>query len=408
MGWQRLSRVAIEALFLLGAVAILVGAALGQPVLLGFVETGSMEPTLAAGDGFVAVPAGIAGPVGTGDVVVFRAKEVNGGGLTTHRVVEETDRGYVTKGDANPFTDQDGGEPPVKDAQVVAVALQVDGQVVVVPHLGTAVTAVRDVLASLQRRLAILLGTRAVLGVQGLAYLIFGATVLLYVADVLLHDDDRRRSRTRSRDDGADPRFWIAVFGLVLVLGATAAMVVPAGTQEYGIVSAEFDSEGARVIPTGETETTPYPVGNGGLVPVVTYLEPASEGVAVDPGRIRLGPRETANATVALTAPPETGYYRRFVVEHRYLAILPASVIDELYRLHPWAPLLAVDAVLFVAFVAVGLGLVGGGRVRDRSRSRGRPLARLWRRLRPTATRSNRRRTGETTETGTTTHDSSK
>ena len=36
--------------------ALLLGQLLGQPILLGFVSTGSMEPTMNAGDGFVAVP----------------------------------------------------------------------------------------------------------------------------------------------------------------------------------------------------------------------------------------------------------------------------------------------------------------------------------------------------------------
>jgi signal peptidase len=381
MGWQRLSGQAIEVVLLLCVVAIITGAALGQPILLGYVETGSMEPTLAAGDGFVAVPATLAGQIEEGDVVVFRAEEVNDGKLTTHRVVEETDRGYITKGDANPFTDQDADEPPVKDAQIVATALQIDGQVIAIPQLGAVVTGIQNLLSWIQLRLATLFGTRALLGTQGLAYLLLAVTLLLYVADVVIHDEDRRRDRDRSRNTGADPRLWIVVFGLVVVFGATAAMVAPAGPQEYGIVSAEFDSEGARVIPAGETETTTYPVGNGGVVPVVSYFEPGSEGVEIEPDRMRIGPGETANATLALSAPPETGYYRRFVVQHRYLAILPGSVIDTLYPVHPWAPLLAIDALLFAAFTAIGLALVGRGRVRDRTRRRGRIGARLLGRM---------------------------
>jgi signal peptidase len=81
-----------------------------------------MEPTLEPGDGFVAVPAELAGPIDDGDVIVFEAETIQGGGLTTHRVVDETDRGFITRGDANPFTDQDDSEPPVKRAQVVAKA----------------------------------------------------------------------------------------------------------------------------------------------------------------------------------------------------------------------------------------------------------------------------------------------
>jgi len=38
-------------------VLLIVGQLLGQPILLGYVATGSMEPTMDAGDGFVSVPA---------------------------------------------------------------------------------------------------------------------------------------------------------------------------------------------------------------------------------------------------------------------------------------------------------------------------------------------------------------
>ncbi len=73
--------------------ALIVGQLLGQPVLLGFVETGSMEPTIETGDGFVAVPSDLTGDPEPGDVVVFDAEELEGGGLTTHRIVEETEQG---------------------------------------------------------------------------------------------------------------------------------------------------------------------------------------------------------------------------------------------------------------------------------------------------------------------------
>jgi signal peptidase len=285
----------------------------------------------------------------------------------------------VTRGDANPFTDQDGGEPPVKDAQVVAVALQVGGGVVVIPELGTAVGAVRATLATVQGRLAATLGTDSVLGVTGLGYLIAAAAGLLYVLDLLFGSDGSNRddARSRDRDDaGTDARLVLAGFALVLVVGATIGMVVPAGTQEYGLVSAEFDSDRPTVVRAGETGTVPYTVSNGGGLPVVAYVEPGSDGVAVEAGRLQVPPGGTAETTVALQAPPETGYYRRFIVEHRYLAVLPAPVIDALYRIHPWVPIVAIDALLGGSMYFLGSALVGTGRVRGRGRNRRRDRGR--------------------------------
>lgn len=126
----------------LRAVAVLVVAfvllsSLGQIAPLSYVNSGSMSPTLSTGDGFVAVPAPVADDPEPGDVVVYRSQQIESGGLVTHRVVGETDDGYVTKGDANPVTDQQAGEPPVTRDRIVAQALTVNGEVVALPGLGS-------------------------------------------------------------------------------------------------------------------------------------------------------------------------------------------------------------------------------------------------------------------------------
>ncbi len=43
--------------------ALIVGALVGQPVLLSFVVSGSMSPTIQEGDGFVAIPEQVAGDI---------------------------------------------------------------------------------------------------------------------------------------------------------------------------------------------------------------------------------------------------------------------------------------------------------------------------------------------------------
>jgi signal peptidase len=381
MSLRRYLRFGATALVGVVVISLVVGNLLGQPILLSYVETGSMAPTLNPGDGFVAVPPAIAGQVETGDVVTFRAEEIQGGGLTTHRVVGETEQGFVTRGDANPFTDQDSDEPPVRPEQVVAVAWQPGGSVLAIPYLGTAVQALQGSIQTLQVRLAGLLGTRSLLGLQGFAYLLFGATVVLYLLDLYLADDTDRE-RSRERDTGTDARLLVGAMAVGLALAATAAMAAPAGSQEFTIVSAEFESDSQFVVQQGESTTTRYTVGNGGFVPVVTFLEPGSDAVDVQPRELRVGSRSVANASLTLSAPPETGAYRRYVVEHRYLALLPPSLTRSLYGVHPWLPVVAIDALIAVPFYILGTRLLGTGRIRTRSRSSPSGLTRLYRRYR--------------------------
>lgn len=381
MSLRRSLRLAVTLAVVLVAVSLVAGNLLGQPILLSYVETGSMEPTMNAGDGFVAVPPSIAGEVETGDVVTFRAEEIQGGGLTTHRVVEETERGYITRGDANPFTDQDNDEPPVRSEQIVAVAWQPGGSVLTIPHLGTAVETLQGSIQTLQVRLAGLFGTRSLLGLQGLTYLLLGATVVLYVLDLYLSDGESRE-RDRGRDTGTSTRLLVAAMALGLVLAATAAMAAPAGSQEFTIVSAEFESESQFVIEQGTSTSIEYPVGNSGFIPIVAYLEPGGEGVDVQPRELRVESHSVENTTLTLSAPPETGAYRRYVVEHRYLAVLPPSTIRTLYGVHPWLPVIAIDALIAVPFYLVGVRLLGTGRIRSRSRERPSVVTRLYSRYR--------------------------
>jgi signal peptidase len=355
-------------LLLIVAVSSVAGSILGQPILLIYVETGSMEPTLEPGDGLVVIPIELMGPIDTGDVVVFEAKTIQDGGLTTHRVVGETERGYITRGDANPFTDQDADEPPVKREQIVAEPLQVGGSVVVIPHLGTAAQAIQGALQFVQTQIASVLGTRAFLGTQGLAYFFFVGTILYYLVGEYRDRRDQQTDRSNRRDIGTDPHLVLGVFAVVLVFGATATMAVPAGPQQFGIVSSEFNSERPDVIPIGESKDRTYHVPNSGLVPTVVFLEPGSDQVEIAPQEHYLGPRETVNATLTLHAPPEIGYYRYYVTEHRYLALLPTSTIRTLYGMHPWLPVVVIDALIAGAFLGLTLPFVGSGRIRDRSR----------------------------------------
>ena len=378
MGWRQ--RLGQSAQLLLAAAvgALLVGAFLGQPILLGFVETGSMEPTLDPGDGFVAVPAAVSGEIEEGDVVVFEAQQIQGGGLTTHRVVGETEQGYITRGDANPFADQDSDEPPVTDGQIVATALQVNGDVVVIPQLGTASGAIAGLVESIQRTLANAFGTRLFLGTEGLALLslAFGLGVLGIGAvfdDEASERADREPTREADRDGVYDPRRLVLAVAVFIALVSGVTMVAMSDTHEYGMISAEFDSEDPTTVPVGESDELTYRTVNPGQLPVYTFHSSASGNVDVEPESARLdrgGGGE--NVTVTFHAPSETGFYPQYVEEHRYFAVLPGGVIAALYGIHPWVPLLATSAVMGGVLLVVGVALTGTGPVRLRDPDRGR------------------------------------
>jgi len=375
-----LNLVVIAALIVAGS--LFLGQLLGQPVLLGYVETGSMHPTLSPGDGFVVMPLFLEGSIDQGDVIVFQAQNLHGGGLTTHRVVGETTNGFITKGDANPVTDQASGEPPVKRHQIVATALQLNGHVVAIPGLGELVAIVQGILTSVQRRLAVLVGSRALLGSRGLAYLLFASGIIAYVVSTVRHSGDRRSPRRRTRRSGMlDARYAVIALTGILILVLTVSMVAPAGTQTFSFVSSETDSPGPSVIHHGATEDLTYRVPSNGLIPVLTYFTSHEQSLRVEPDRVYVSSNSVSSTTVQLTAPPTTGAYSYAMTEHRYLAILPLGLIDTLHQVHPWVPIIAIDMFVGIGFMAGAAAIVGWGPVRVDKPGGRSVLTRLRRRL---------------------------
>lgn len=370
----------ISGAVLLLIVAVAVGQLVGQPFILGFVETGSMQPTMDPGDGFVAVPPALVGGVEVGDVITYRAVEIGGGGLTTHRVVEVTDTGFVTAGDANAFTDQAGGEPPVSRSRVVAVAVQVGGQVIVIPELGSLIGALGDGVSEVQSWLAGLLGTRSVLGIEGLGLLLLAASIVGYVFDVALAKPEKPRRRPGTRDGGYRISQLVLVAGLLLAVVATVVMVAPSGATVYPFDSVDPGATVEGGIPRGTASTVETTVTNTGLVPMFVVFDADNPGLAVPSDPVLVWPQQERTVDITITAPTTTGRYMWTAAQHRYLAVLPAGVLGALHAVDPWAAILAVDAIVVAGVVLVGRVVLGRGRVKVRGRQdrRSRWRIRAW------------------------------
>jgi len=348
---------------------LIAGNVLGVPLLLGFVETGSMEPTIRTGDGFVALPTAITGSPSVGDVVVFDAQELEGGGLTTHRIVDETAEGYITQGDNNHAADQEGREPPVADEQIVAIAWQPDGAVLTVPQIGTAAMAVQSTLSGASHQLSSRLGIGT--GPSGGPPLLLIAGVgLVTLSFVLEYRSTESRDRSRSSPVRVDPRIVLLAVGLVVCLAAVGAMGSMSTTTEMSIISAEYDSDRPDVIPTGETESQPYTVSNGGLLPVVSVLDSTDDAVEIPDRSTVVSGGSSEAVPVEITAPTATGYYGHEVTEYRYFGVLPPQLIVVLHAIHPTVAMAAVTVTLG-GVVMLPLVLLGASStVRTRSRDR--------------------------------------
>lgn len=357
-------------ILLIGFILILLlGQLLGQPVLI-FVETDSMEPALEPGDGYVAVPNMFAGEIEEGDVILFDAQELHDGEPTTHRVEEVTEEGYITKGDANPFTDQDGPEPVVAEGQVMSVALQPTGDLLVIPQLGVAVETVSGVTEGVAEPVADALGFEALEGDQ-IGLMVLGAGLVLLIVSMVFEGGTAVRSRIRQRKGLLQNVFVIiAILTLVVIIPLNVSMLMPSGVYSFEIVSSSEPSETAGVIEAGNSEEIQYVMQNNGHLPVIAFLEPAGPGVEIQDEPFHISRQSSIEVGVTMHAPEETGPHLRMVQEHRYLMVLPPSLIATLHEIHPFAALLGINVAVTVLVALLTVGTLGTGRDRTRERTR--------------------------------------
>lgn len=319
---------------------------LGFPAPVSYVETDSMEPQLEPGDGFIGIPKPLAGGISPNDVVTYRAQTIGGGGLTTHRIVRETENGYITKGDNNPFVDQDGAEPPVTEAQIELVVLQVNGEIVVIPYVGEVATTVQNTLDAAVGAI----GLQALSGDNpGIVITVIGLLVVISASiyDIIAPDNTRSMSRSVRRGNTVDSRLLLVGILLILSLPLLSVTSLPSQTQELTILSAErANPDDNSVIQAGTSTEINSTVENDQMFPMVIVIEPATEGIEFDGRVFTAAPGETISTNLRLYAPEELGAYTRARSINFYLHLLPAGVIGGLHQLHPLFAQAATVSVL--------------------------------------------------------------
>lgn len=283
---------------------IVLSLVVGVPARVGYVTSGSMAPSLSAGDGYVLVTVDEPRP---GDIVTYRSDAQ--GELVTHRIVDETADGYLTRGDANPTTDQAAGIDPVDRSQILGTVLTIGGTPLAVPGLGGLVTALSQ-------------HVWAVVAVAGIVAVLSGGTAIptrsvVYVRDV------------------AHP-----VLGVVFV-GCFVALLVASSTYHLSWLVVDDAPDAVDELPAGEQTTRTVHVDLA--KPPITHAVVEADGMTVLQ-RTTTGSRLDLRVRMPSRA---RGAYTTTVRVYPYPAVLPRSTLVDLHRIHPVAAVLASLGVVF-------------------------------------------------------------
>lgn len=283
-----------------------------SPVHLSYVTSDSMAPSLETGDAYLVVDAGT--PT-TGDIVVFDAETREG--YTTHRVVDVTAEGFLTKGDANPTNDQAAGEPPVTEDRVLGTVLSVGDHPLAVPLVGSLVTAVG------------------------------GLEVLLFAAGLLVVGAVDRSKRGLPDRPAVRVRSVFVPIAVLFVLVAALSLGVAPTTHAVTYTATDSGTSAPDAVPVGEASTDELRVDVRGS-PLTYTLFDADGATVIDVERGADG----ALLTLDVPARQEPGAFDVLVTSVPYPRTLPAATIETLHAVHPVA---AGLGTLGAAFLPIGL-----------------------------------------------------
>ncbi len=306
--------------FLLASTA---GFVLNRPVLLSYVTSDSMAPTLNRGDLFLINPLAEAKP---DDIIVFNLN----GHWTVHRVVAETDGGYITKGDHNIATDQQGGSTSVvKRESVAGVVPVLLGIPVKIPGIGNYI----------QR-------------LSGTGMNILLAVFMIIGGAVLLTGKGERRKKERKVYRLRYKTLYVAV-STVSIAMLLLSVIATWGTIGFNYASTVAGGQrDGWYLPESEFDKQ-FEVKNNALFPLIYLFSSDSERVELQYESKILSAGEKAELGVHVKVPSETRIYYDEIEVHAYPLILPSNFIIRMYDLNPFLPLVA-----FAVEFAMVLGVI--------------------------------------------------
>lgn len=299
-----------------------------SPISLWYVYSESMEPTIKTNDGFILISSKT---YETGDIITFKPKVLEQP-YVTHRIIDITlDREYITKGDNNIMTDQQGGEPPIQLDQVIGKALCISGKLIVLPKLGLISQKIQKSMPKIN------------------VFTLISVIILIYalgfVLDMIFNKENTRKNkkkRIRLLDIAPffDPLFLIMCILIIINTLIVGQTIKSWKTEEisYVVVS----REGLPNPISGEKFERIKSLENSSIIPYYTILEPTDGNMTIKPRILLIPPKENVDYVVSVTAPEKIGYYVQKINIKTYPKLIPPKLLEQLYSISPFIPLLII------------------------------------------------------------------
>jgi signal peptidase len=290
-----------------------------QPTLTASIKTWSMLPDLTRGDMVFLLPVGKSTKLSQGQIIAFSSPEHGISDWTMHRIVGgDAESGFITKGDANKWTDQEGsGYPPIKQEWIGGV----------VPTLGSSPLKVP------------LVGYLPLWLEENVQSPIFITIFLLVLVAVLLLDEIFRSKKRRKKEALKKQHlYFIGGMAFAVLMGAIMLMGSLFVTIPYGVSSSPAVLMGSDVgvLATGtNSELTLAKVQKHGGVPSFYLAASYDPQVQLEQDFFFLRRGEETELKATLYA-REEGSYQANITLLMVLPFLPPGIIELLAGTNIW------------------------------------------------------------------------
>lgn len=349
---------ALSIAVLVFAVSVLFGTFLDRPVLVSYVLSNSMEPTLSEGD-IIFINPFVFNP-GKNDVIIFKS----GKDYVVHRIMAVTQSGFITKGDNNIATDQLNGKPNVKKEDIAGKIMVIGSWAVAIPHAG-------EYLKTLSTAIG-----RNKIGI---------IAILLILGLYLSTESEERKAKKRIRGRTAlrlsfSFIYFLFSISILVIIALSMVMVTEERSIEYATTSGAGKIENWYF--PGEVFQKELNIHNYGKYPYIYKLEISSPRLSIEestPFTLRSGEEKIIAATVH--APVETQLNTERIKIWKYLPLLHADAFEMLFSINPFLPVLVIDMELALILVIVYFMIGGQNEESIRLQTRSLSLDRIKREL---------------------------
>jgi signal peptidase len=316
---------------------ILLAAAVGsaitkQPMLMSAVRSNSMYPLLERGDAVFIKKLAPKDVIKNGDIVVFKTE--NGSyasqGWIMHRIIEgDIDKGYITKGDANKYIDQElGGTGPIIREWISSRAVTIGGFPIKFPLIGYIPLYMEKF--------------------QENPYTLPVIAIILAIIVGISEITGNKKNKRKKHNLELTMIYFFSGFTIAIVVGATML-----ATSQHIIVPYEISekNKGALmgssigILEVGEEVERPLAdLSNKGFFPIVATTVSKDKQISFSHDKVVIKPREQHNITMKVRA-EKPGKYITSIWVGMFLPFLPANVIYMLASINYWLALFIVSLI---------------------------------------------------------------